>query len=97
MLIRSFLSEDAGSDVVNISTIARTDGDFYILNGTKAWVTSGYEAKAAVIFATVDKKLGHKGITGKIYSLSVSQATVITVQFEFDTSASKQLIRSRRK
>lgn len=67
---RFLLSEDAGSDVVNISTTARKDGDFYILNGSKAWVTSGYEAKAAVVFATVDKNLGYKGISGKIFDNS---------------------------
>lgn len=56
---------DAGSDVVNISTTARRDGEFFILNGTKAWVTSGCEAKAAIVFATVDRQLGHKGLSGK--------------------------------
>lgn len=47
-----------------MSTTAVADGDNYILNGTKSWVTSGTEGKAAVIFATVDKQLKHKGITG---------------------------------
>lgn len=54
---------DAGSDVVNMSTTAVPDGDSYILNGTKSWVTSGPHGQAAVVFATVDKKLKHKGIT----------------------------------
>ncbi|KAF2882731.1 hypothetical protein ILUMI_23464 [Ignelater luminosus] len=59
------LSEpDAGSDVGSISTTATLDGDSYILNGTKSWVTNGLEAKGAVVFATVDKTLKHKGITG---------------------------------
>lgn len=57
--------EDAGSDVVNISTTARQDGDHFILNGSKAWVTSGPEAAAAVVFATIDRQLGHKGLTGR--------------------------------
>ncbi|KAL3272670.1 hypothetical protein HHI36_014134 [Cryptolaemus montrouzieri] len=61
------LSEpDAGSDVGAISTTAVLNGDSYILNGTKSWVTSGIEGKAAVVFATIDKKLKHKGITGFI-------------------------------
>lgn len=55
------MSIDAGSDVVAMSTTAVPDGDFYVLNGVKSWITSGYEAKAAVIFATVDKQLKHKG------------------------------------
>lgn len=59
------LSEpDAGSDVGAMSTTAVLDGSCYVLNGTKSWVTSGVEGKAAVVFATVDKALKHKGITG---------------------------------
>lgn len=58
------LSEsEAGSDVVALSTEARSEGDFYILNGTKAWVTSAPEAQAGVVLATVDKSKGHAGIT----------------------------------
>jgi butyryl-CoA dehydrogenase len=58
------LSEsEAGSDVANISTTATQEGDSYTINGCKTWVTSGLEAKAGVIFATVDKKLKHRGIT----------------------------------
>uniref|UniRef100_V5G3M1 Short-chain specific acyl-CoA dehydrogenase, mitochondrial n=2 Tax=Anoplophora glabripennis TaxID=217634 RepID=V5G3M1_ANOGL len=64
------LSEpDAGSDVGAMSTIARLDGNSYILNGTKSWVTSGAEGKAAIVFATVDKTLKHKGITGFLVPL----------------------------
>ncbi|XP_018322184.1 short-chain specific acyl-CoA dehydrogenase, mitochondrial-like [Agrilus planipennis] len=64
------LSEpDAGSDVGAISTTAILDGDHYILNGTKSWVTSGYEGKAVVVFATVDKKQKHKGITAFLIPL----------------------------
>ncbi|CAH1996036.1 unnamed protein product [Acanthoscelides obtectus] len=61
------LSEpDAGSDVGNMSCVARQDGDYWVLNGTKSWVTSGVEGKAAVVFATVDRSLKHRGITGFI-------------------------------
>lgn len=69
LLINFIISKDAGSDVVNISTTARKDGDHFILNGTKAWVTSGHEAKAAAVFATVDKQLGHKGISGNMFDI----------------------------
>lgn len=55
-----FLS-DAGSDVGAMSCTAVKDGDNFILNGTKSWVTSGTEGKAAVVFATQDKSLKHKG------------------------------------
>lgn len=53
----------AGSDVVAMLSTAKLDGDEWVLNGTKAWVTSGYEAKAAIVFANVDKSKKHKGIT----------------------------------
>lgn len=44
-----------------MSCTATRDGDSYVLNGTKSWVTSGPEGKAAVVFATIDKSLKHKG------------------------------------
>ncbi|XP_046959368.1 short-chain specific acyl-CoA dehydrogenase, mitochondrial-like isoform X2 [Vanessa cardui] len=57
------LSEpDAGSDVANIKTRARRDGDFWILNGKKSWVTSAVEGSAAAVFATFDPELKHKGL-----------------------------------
>ncbi|XP_045771793.1 short-chain specific acyl-CoA dehydrogenase, mitochondrial-like isoform X2 [Maniola jurtina] len=57
------LSEpDAGSDVANIKTTARQDGDFWILNGKKSWVTSAVEGAATVVFATFDPELRHKGL-----------------------------------
>lgn len=50
-----------------MSTTAVLDGSCYVLNGTKSWVTSGVEGKAAVVFATVDKALKHKGSLLFIY------------------------------
>ncbi|KAH9525238.1 hypothetical protein Btru_000788 [Bulinus truncatus] len=52
-----------GSDAGAASTTAQLQGGKWILNGTKAWITNGYEASAAVVFATTDKKLKHKGIS----------------------------------
>uniref|UniRef100_A0A182WFJ6 Short-chain specific acyl-CoA dehydrogenase, mitochondrial n=1 Tax=Anopheles minimus TaxID=112268 RepID=A0A182WFJ6_9DIPT len=54
----------AGSDVAAMTTraIKNEDGS-WILNGTKGWVTSGIEAVAGIIFATVDPSLRYKGIT----------------------------------
>uniref|UniRef100_A0A182QMC9 Short-chain specific acyl-CoA dehydrogenase, mitochondrial n=1 Tax=Anopheles farauti TaxID=69004 RepID=A0A182QMC9_9DIPT len=54
----------AGSDVAALSTRAtRSSNGGWILNGTKAWVTSGVEAVAGIVFATVDPGLKYKGIT----------------------------------
>ncbi|XP_074062130.1 short-chain specific acyl-CoA dehydrogenase, mitochondrial [Macrotis lagotis] len=52
-----------GSDAGAASTTARLDGDSWVLNGTKAWITNAWEASAAVVFANHDKSLKHKGIT----------------------------------
>jgi butyryl-CoA dehydrogenase len=57
------LSEpDAGSDAANQQTTARRGGDSYVLNGTKNFITNGNEADYAIVFATVNKELKHKGI-----------------------------------
>ena len=46
-----------GSDAGAATTTATKDGDDWIINGTKAWITNAYEADAAVVFATTDKSL----------------------------------------
>ena len=56
----------AGSDVASMSTTARLDGDSYILNGTKTFITNGSVARLYTVFATRDRSLGHKGIAGFI-------------------------------
>jgi len=55
-----------GSDAGAASTTARDAGDHWILNGTKSWITNGYESEATVVFATTEKKLKHKGISAFI-------------------------------
>ncbi|XP_075983657.1 activator-recruited cofactor subunit 42 [Anticarsia gemmatalis] len=55
-----------GSDAGAASTTAKDGGDKWILNGTKCWITNGYESKASVVFATTDKSLKHKGISAFI-------------------------------
>ncbi|CAG5136645.1 unnamed protein product [Candidula unifasciata] len=52
-----------GSDAGAATTTAQLTSDKWILNGTKAWITNGYESAAAVVFATTDKKQKHKGIS----------------------------------
>jgi acyl-CoA dehydrogenase len=53
---------EAGSDVSNVQTKAVRDGDHYILNGCKCFITNGSSASLYTIFATIDKSLGHKGL-----------------------------------
>lgn len=49
-----------GSDAGAASTVAHQEGDEWVLNGTKAWITNSWDASATVVFATTDKKLKHK-------------------------------------
>ena len=58
------LSEpEAGSDATNQRTTARLDGDAYILNGTKNFITNGSNADVVLVIATTDKTKGSKGIS----------------------------------
>jgi butyryl-CoA dehydrogenase/short/branched chain acyl-CoA dehydrogenase len=58
------LSEpNAGSDAFSLATRAREDGDHFILNGRKLWITNAKEAGLFIVFATVNPELGYKGIT----------------------------------
>ena len=52
----------AGSDVAGLQLHAVKEGDDYILNGTKAWITNGGEADFYTVFATLDRASRHKGI-----------------------------------
>ena len=54
---------NAGSDAGATATTATRDGDDYIINGSKCFITSGGLADVFTVFATVDKKLRNKGIT----------------------------------
>ena len=55
---------NAGSDAGAVSTQARREGDEYVLNGEKCFISSGDMAALYVVFATVDKSKGVGGITG---------------------------------
>lgn len=61
------LSEPAaGSDAGSITATAIRDGDHYVINGTKNWVTNGPEADVIILFASIDPSKRHKGITAFI-------------------------------
>jgi len=57
---------EAGSDAASISTVAVRQGDHYVLNGQKRFITHGGIADLYVIFATVDRSQGYRGITAFI-------------------------------
>ena len=52
---------NAGSDVSGLETTAVKDGDYYILNGTKQWITNAGEAEVYSVFAMTDKTKGARG------------------------------------
>jgi len=56
----------AGSDVSNIATTAVLEGDHYVLNGSKTFITNAELAKWVTIFAMTDKSQGHRGLTAFI-------------------------------
>ena len=58
------LSEpEAGSDATSQRTEATKEGDYYILNGTKNWITNGSSASVYLVIAQTDASKGHKGIS----------------------------------
>ena len=56
----------AGSDVVGMRLRADKQGDWYILNGSKMWITNGPDAQVLVVYAKTDPKAGPRGITAFI-------------------------------
>ena len=57
------LSEpEAGSDATSQKTTAIDKGDYYLLNGTKNWITNGGTASTYIVIAQTDVEKGHKGI-----------------------------------
>ena len=61
---------EAGSDASSIRTRALREGDHYVLNGQKRFITHGGIADLYVVFATIDPALGHDGITAFIVEAS---------------------------
>ena len=58
------LSEpQSGSDASNMRTIAKKEGDLYIISGTKNWVTNGINSNYVILFAVTEKGIGYKGVS----------------------------------
>ena len=60
---------DAGSDVAAISTTYKEDGDQYVANGSKLFVTNGAYRGLGILFASKDKTLKHKGLSAFVVDL----------------------------
>jgi alkylation response protein AidB-like acyl-CoA dehydrogenase len=78
---------DAGSDVSSMRTRAVLDGQYYILNGTKQWITNGGEADIYTIFAMTDPEKGARGASAFIVEKG-------TAGFEFGKKENKLGIRA---
>ena len=71
------LSEpEAGSDAASMKTTAVLNGDHYLLNGTKSWITNGAEADIGIVFASTDKDLKHKGVSAFIVDMKTPGVNV---------------------
>src|SRR5690606_30020994 len=66
---------DAGSDAAAQKTTAVRDGDFYVINGAKNWITNGTRADAIGLFAMTNKEAGHRGISAFIVDLNTPGVT----------------------
>jgi acyl-CoA dehydrogenase len=62
----------AGSDPGGIATTARRDGDGYVLNGRKCFITNGAHASQYTVFASTDRSRGHKGLSAFVVSRETS-------------------------
>ncbi|MDD5622290.1 MAG: acyl-CoA dehydrogenase family protein [Actinomycetota bacterium] len=78
---------EAGSDAGSIRTTAKKDGDHYILNGTKQWITNGGEADIYTIFTMTDPRKGIRGASAIIVEKG-------TPGFEFGKKENKLGIRA---
>ncbi|MCL4479114.1 MAG: acyl-CoA dehydrogenase [Deltaproteobacteria bacterium] len=83
------LSEpNAGSDAARQQTTAIEDGNYFILNGTKNFITNGKEADIAIIFAMTDKAKAHKGISAFIVPKGVPGFSVGKLEHKLGIRAS---------
>ncbi len=66
----------AGSDPASMATTATEDGDSYVLNGSKIFISNGGVAQLAIVWAQTDRELKHKGISCFIVDASTPGYTV---------------------
>jgi len=84
------LSEpQAGSDAVNQKTRAVEDGDFYVLNGTKSWVTNGGEADVYLVVAVTGENDGRKEITAFLIEGDAEGLAVSSIEHKMGQRASQ--------
>jgi butyryl-CoA dehydrogenase len=65
-----------GSDAAALTCVAKEDGDGYIVNGTKNWITNGPEASVCVLFATEEPSAGYGGVTAFVHRMDLEGVSV---------------------
>ncbi|MGH1576787.1 acyl-CoA dehydrogenase family protein [Planktotalea sp.] len=70
----------AGSDASNLKTTAVRDGDHYVINGAKQFITSGKNGHVIIIFAITDKAAGKKGMSAFIVETDTPGYEVVRVE-----------------
>jgi butyryl-CoA dehydrogenase len=78
----------AGSDASNLRTRARRDGDSYVLNGAKQFITSGQHAGTVIVFAVTDPAAGKRGISAFIVPTDSPGYQVVRVEDKLGQHAS---------
>ncbi|MBI2381002.1 MAG: acyl-CoA dehydrogenase [Gammaproteobacteria bacterium] len=78
----------AGSDAADLRTKAVLDGDHYIINGAKQFITSGKHADTAIVFAVTDPSAGKKGISAFIVPTKTAGYHVARVEEKMGQHAS---------
>jgi len=84
----SLTEPEAGSDASNQNTLAVRDGDHYVLDGRKIFVTNGREAGAALVFAQTDRAKRHRGITAFLVEKGTPGFTVVKTEDKLGIRAS---------
>jgi butyryl-CoA dehydrogenase len=78
----------AGSDAASLRSTARRDGDDYVLNGNKIFITNGTDADVALVFASVDLAKRHTGITAFLVPTDTPGYSHGTHEFKLGVNAS---------
>ena len=78
----------AGSDASSLRTRARRDGDSYVLNGAKQFITSGQHAGTVIVFAVTDPDAGKRGISAFIVPTDTPGYQVVRVEDKLGQHAS---------
>ena len=79
---------NAGSDAANLKTTAVKDGDYYVINGSKIFITNATHADICIVFAVTDKEKGKHGISAFVVETKWDGFNIGTVEDKLGINAS---------